>query len=195
MNRRLEIRFSLAACILLCSFQLWAAGQDRKPGDPRNFLERAVEMNQFQIQLGELAKSKSNDDRVTQSADSSVRNATQALERLDSAAPATASDAKLLTSEHQETLQRLSLLSAKEFDREFVDVMTSEHRRGVRMIEQEAGITTAHQQKIGHTAPSRPGQMAYVARDLLPALKQQLAQSEGIQRGLQRDAGSAELSR
>jgi len=195
MSRRLVIHFLLAASILLCSFQTWAAAQDRKATDPRSFLERAVEMNRFQIQLAEFARSKSQDDRVAQIADNTVRNATQALERLDNAAPATASDANLLTSEHQETLQYLSMLSAMEFDPKFVDVMTSEHRRGVRMIEQEAGIRTAHQSKLRNTAPPRPGQMADVARDLLPASRQQLAESEEIQRELQRDAGSAVLSR
>jgi hypothetical protein len=76
-----------------------------------------------------------------------------------------------------------------------VDVMTGEHRRGVRMIEQEAGLRTEHQIKMRHTAPLRPGPMADVARDLLPGSRQQLAQSEETQRELQRDAGSAELLR
>jgi predicted outer membrane protein len=152
-------------------------------------------MNRFQIQLAELARSRSQDSRVTQIADSTVRNATQAVERLDAAALATARDATLLTSEHQETLEHLSLLSATEFDREFMDVMTSEHRRGVRMFEQEAGIRTEHQTKLRNIGPLRPGPTADVARDLLPASRQQLAQSEEIQRELQRDAGSAQLTR
>ena len=195
MSRRLVILVLLPASILLCSFQTLAAGQTRNARDPRSFLERAVEMNRFQIQLAELARTKSQDNRVTQIADNTVRNATQALERLDTAVLATARDATLLTSEHQETLQQLSLLSTTEFDRGFVDLMTSEHRRGLRMIEQEAGIRTAHQTKMRNIAPLRPGPMADVARDLLAPSRQQLARSEEIQRELQRDAGSAELTR
>jgi predicted outer membrane protein len=195
MGRRLVMRVLLPASILLCAFQTWATGQTRNANDPRSFLERAVETNRFQIQLAELGRTKSQDNRVTQIADSTVRNATQALERLDTAALATARDATLLASEHQQTLEHLSLLSAMEFDREFVDVMTSEHRRGVRLMEQEAGIRTEHQTKLRNTAPLRPGPTADVARDLLPASRQQLAQSEEIQRELQRDAGSALLTR
>jgi predicted outer membrane protein len=195
MSRRLVIQFLLAASILFCSFQTWTVGQDRSTKGPSSFLERVVEMNRFQIQLGELARSKSQDDRVTQVAENTVRNGAQALERLDSAALAKARDANILTSEHQETLNHLSLLLAMDFDREFVDVITSEHRRGVRLVEQEAGLATAHQKKLRNTVPPRPGDMADVARDLLPAFKQQLAQSEEIQKELQRDAGSAQVSR
>jgi len=84
----------------------------------------------------------------------------------------------VLTLEHQQDLDRLSLLSDSQFDRRFIDLMVNEYRLTVRMFEQEAGILGTRQTELRHKAPPSPGDRAEMARNLLPALKQQLSRAE-----------------
>src|SRR3954462_535311 len=122
MGIRLVICCLLLISVFVCSFQVWSAGQDRNATDPGSFLSRAVETSQFQIQLAEVARTRTQDKRVVELTEDIVRDAMRALARLDNAAGATAMDVNVLTVEHQEMLHALSLIPALDFDRQFTNV-------------------------------------------------------------------------
>jgi len=163
--------------------------QDRDPG---TFLERGIEMAHAGIQLAEVATNKAEDARVKHFAKIMAGRQKQVLQTLqgpgqnDQARGVAydSADRNVITIEHHQTLERLSLLSGSEFDREFIDAIVYEYRRAIRLFEQECGISTMHQKKLRRTAPPSSGEMADVARDLLPSLREQLSDAETIQREL-----------
>ena len=181
----------LAIAILTFSSEISSAPL-RQDGDPSIFLERSIEMTHASIQLAEVAIDKAEDDRVKHFAENMAVRQKQALQTLDSLSQNrlvreiayNGGDRHVLTPEHHQTLNKLSLLSSSEFDREFIDTIVSEYRRSIRLLQQEAGISTMHQNKLRRTAPPA-GEMADLARELLPGLRQQLSEAESIQRDLQ----------
>jgi len=181
----------LAIAILTFSSEISSAPL-RLDGDPSTFLERSIEMTHASIQLAEVATNKAEDDRVKHFAKNMADRQKQALQTLDSLSSNrlvreiayTVGDRNVLTPEHHQTLNKLSLLSGSEFDREFMDTIVYEYRRTIRLFEQEGGISTVHQIKLRRTAPPA-GEMADIARELLPVLRQQLSEAESIQRELQ----------
>ena len=182
----------LAIAILTFSSEISSAPL-RQDGDPSTFLERGIEMTHASIQLAEVATNKAEDDRVKHFAKNMAGRQKQALQTLDSLSPNrlvreiayTGGDRNVLTPEHHQALNKLSSLSGSQFDRNFIDTIVYEYRRTIRLFEQEAGISTTHQNKLRRTAPPASGETADLARDLLPGLRQQLSEAESIQRDLQ----------
>jgi predicted outer membrane protein len=182
----------VAIVMLILSNTTWAAAVRQVP-DPSTFLERGIEMNHAVIELTDLGINKAEDERVRHLVKIMADRQTQVLQRLDSLRPNNpvrgiaydGVDRNVVTPEHQRALERLSLLAGSEFDREFIDEILYEYRRIIRLFEQEAGIPTVHQTKLRRTIPPAPGEMADLARDLLPSLRQQLSDTEAIQKALQ----------
>jgi putative membrane protein len=178
MFKRMGVSFAVvSAAFLILSSQgaAVASPQQQAAADPGTFLERAAEMKHAEIQFAHLAMDKAEDERVRNFA------ATLVQHEKAHAAPADSPSGDLLTLEHQQAFDRLSALSGSEFDREFLELMVSEQRRTVRLFEQEAGIG---EQRTGgrQIAPPKAGDMAQIAMDLLPTLRQRLAQAEDIQK-------------
>lgn len=85
----------------------------------------------------------------------------------------TTTNRSMLTREHQQMIDRLSKLSGRQFDKEFIDVMVREHRNALQVFEREANNRNASSQD------------STVARELLPQLRQHLTETEQIQRQLE----------
>jgi predicted outer membrane protein len=123
------------------------------------FLSRAAEMNAAEVQLGEMATSKTQSARVKDFAQMLVTDHKQALDKImelraertttnvsgttDNRTSAdthrNAADFPLVA-EHQRTYQRLSALSGADFDREFINEMVRGHREGIRIFEAQTNV-------------------------------------------------------
>ena len=130
------------------------------------FLSKAMESNTFEVRLGEMAVSKTQNNRVKEFAQMIVRDHTQAIDQMkklrdarmaDSVSSKGQVDTKTtkntpdvqLTPEHQRTLDRLASLSGADFDREFMDMMVRDHRENIRDFE-------AHSRAHGNVISSNP---------------------------------------
>jgi putative membrane protein len=179
---RVSFAIASAAFLVLASQGAAVASAQQQPAaaaDPSSFLERAAEMKFAEIQLAHLAMDKSEDERVKNFAATLIQHEKE--HAAPDAVPADTPNVNRLTLEHQQAFDKLSGLSGSEFDREFLEVIVSEHRREVRLFEQEAGIPS-HQDTDRQIAPPTPGDMAQIAMDLLPTLRQHLEQAEDIQK-------------
>ena len=146
--------------------------------DSSSFLSQAIEINQAEVEIGRLASSKATDKRVKSFADMMVKDHSGGLKKLQ-ALPGGNSTVKL-SSKHEMLKTRLSGLSGKEFDREYIDAMASGHREAVGLFEKQAGEAT--------TPSSADSKVNTVARELLPTIKKHLTEAESIQKSLAQPA-------
>ena len=184
------------------------------------FLSKAMEMNSAEVRFAELATTKAQSPRVKEYAQMLVRDHKEALEKLRDLREARmatstpqgqpqqnrpAKDADVqLTTQHQQTLDRLSGLSGAEFDREFINLMVRNHRDAIRMFETQTrahgmpakkqtdakqGTTTrekptAPDQKYSKADLNRDMDTADFANATLPTLRHHLQQAMEIQKQL-----------
>src|SRR4051794_7554790 len=171
------------------------------------FLSKAMEANAAEVKLGELAQSKAEDQRVKDFAAMIVKDHTMALDKMqmlmEDRVNAKVSRAKVdwhtmqLTQMHQQTFDRLSKLSGKEFDREFMNTMVSEHQNAIRDFETHArshGNNAANDNtnttNNGRQKPAprdnvkvdyaRDTDTIAFANETLPTLKQHLEMAQNI---------------
>lgn len=166
------------------------------------FLTKAMEANAAEVKLGELAESKSQDQRVKQFAAMVVKDHTMALDKMqmlmqqrvnDKVSPATNTDwhTMKLTPMQQKTFDKLSKLSGADFDREFMMTMVAEHQAAVRDFEMHArshGNSAAS--NTGRQKPTPPdnAKVNYArdtdtiafANETLPTLKLHLEMAQNI---------------
>jgi len=143
-----------------------------------SFLSQALEINQAEVEIGRLASSKATDKRVKSFADMMVKDHSGGLKKLQ-ALPGGKNTVKL-SDKHEMLKTRLSGLSGKEFDREYIDAMASGHREAVGLFEKQAGEATA--------PSSADSKVNTVARELLPTIKKHLTEAESIQKSLAQPA-------
>ena len=121
------------------------------------FLSNAMEMNQAEIRISDLAAKKAQNPRVKQYAQMLVKDHTQSLEKIrqlrdarlaDAASAKTPGNADVktfndvqLNTQHQRALDKLSGLSGADFDREYIIIMVRDHQSAVRAFEAQ---TRAH---------------------------------------------------
>ncbi len=195
MFQRSGIQFVfIAMTIVGLSNQAWPQSRRTEAANPGSFLERAIEMNRAVVRLADLATTRAESPRVSEFAEGTLHRHMHAVLTLEgsvaSASTANASAASteinrfVLTTEHQDELNRLSGFSGSDFDREFIDALMTEYQRAIKLCQQEAGIA-GPRQKLRHAPPPIAGDQAAFALDLLPTLQQGLLQLEEIRRQLQ----------
>jgi predicted outer membrane protein len=165
------------------------------PQAPQNnsFLDKAIEANVAEIELGKLAESKAEDPRVKAFAALMVKDHTKALNRLQRNQDTAQSGTTVLSREHRELRDRLSELSGPVFDNAYMNAMIELHRKDIRLFESEA------QSKPGPDATSDSStltrekpepvtgtQNKALAQELLPMLKTHLQQGMDLQENLQK---------
>ena len=112
------------------------------------FLTTAMEANAAEVKLGEMAKSKTQDQRVKEFAAMIVTDHTMPLDKMQMLMEQRF-NAKVsrehvnwhtlqLKDAQQKTFDRLSKLSGKDFDREFIATMIINHQNGIRDFETHA---------------------------------------------------------
>jgi putative membrane protein len=138
-------------------------------------LEKALEMNVAEVEVGKLAQTKAENPKVKDFADMMVKDHTAAIDKLRTV-PGAPSAAKP-NAKQQQTADRLSKLSGPEFDREYMKAMVTDHQEAVKFFEQLSKNTSAT------TGGSQ--QLAMVAQELLPTIKKHLQMAQEIQKELQ----------
>jgi putative membrane protein len=167
------------------------------------FLKKAMEGSEAEIELGRLAQTKAQDQRVKDFANMMVTDHTMALNRLHDAMGTSTSSTYgknkqtgttrstgniQLSKEDQQTKNRLSKLSGPAFDSAYMAQMVQDHRKDVREFEMEAGVAPGS--STSDTTREKPGMNANensaqaIARELLPTLQKHLQEAESIQREL-----------
>jgi len=169
----------------------------------RAFLDKAIEDNAAEVELGKMAESKSQNPKVQQFASMMVKDHTDALNRLRGAATSGSdagntgnqnttsgqgTQATQLSSQHQQLRDRLSKLSGNEFDRAYMTAMVQEHQKDIREFEREAGSqgggnsSTSSREKPAPVGTENDPKA--LARDLLPTLRMHLQMAQSVQQQL-----------
>ena len=222
--RNLISRTGLVFAIALCmTVACWAQAQTRTSQQgtysttnqtpaASAFLKKAMEGNEAQIELGRLAQTKAQDQRVKDFANMMVTDHTQMLNRLHDAMgtsttsthhhnkqTGTSSTGSMqMSKEDLQTKNRLSKLSGAAFDIEYMNAMVQDHRKDIREFEMEAGVapgsttssmsdTTTESQTASREKPgmnTNENSAKAIAREMLPMLKKHLEEAEMIQREL-----------
>jgi len=172
----------LGAVLLIAGASYGKEGRTGSTGD--TFLGRAIEMNQAELELSRMAQGKAENPEVKEYADMMVRDHTEALEKLRSAANVSEGQVPL-TKEHQEMYDKLARMTGGEFDTEYMNAMVRDHREAVQTFQHEAenadrGAKT-RRQKPGTRAGTSD---ASIAREMLPTLQKHLSGAEQLTKAL-----------
>jgi len=186
------------------------ARQDRQLGD-NEFLMKAMESNRAEVELGRLALTKAQDQRVKDFAQMVIKDHQDALKRMHQVASGganvtmpsadTPAESNGNESEHhpesmqqghvqlspnyQQLYDRLSSLSGDEFDREYIKAMVQQHRKDVGEFEREAGASASNFPEPGREKPAAENMDApTIAREFLPTLKKHLQDAENLEKEL-----------
>ena len=145
------------------------------------FLNKAIEANAAEVQLGQLAATKALSNSVKTYAQMLVKDHSMALQKLQSLQGDGNRETPALEAEHQALKTKLSGLSGTDFDRNYIDAMVSGHRDAVKLYEQEISSSTSRPQSA-----SKPNEVEVVrtAKEQLPTIKHHLTEAENIQKGL-----------
>ena len=129
------------------------------PAD-RNFLARALGVNQTEIVLGRMAIERGTTAEVRATGEKMVQRHTELARQLRELDPA--SGPPTLTADQQKTVARLATVSEHEFDRSFKDTVGAGHVDELEMYREE----------VGHAADPR---LRALATGRVTALEQSIA--------------------
>ncbi len=174
------------------------------------FLSKVQETNTAEVRLGEMAVNKAENPRVKEYAQMLVHDHSAALDKIRQLQEARMGTAKntananvQITPVHQRTMDRLNGLSGAAFDREYINLMVTNHREGIRLFETETRVhgnaVAGKKQADTDTTREKPADEKYsraeLARDMdaadfaketLPTLRKHLNEALSIQRELLR---------
>src|SRR5688572_26549036 len=134
------------------------------PSSPQmSFESRVMEINSAEIQIGRLAATKSQNDRVKGFAQMMIKDHSEALtkfqklqegnrgtaaattkrgehdNRTDAGHAASSGGMPPLSMHHQQLMTRLQGVNGSDFEREYINAMVAGHREAVQLFEQETG--------------------------------------------------------
>ena len=135
----LLVMFALTACS--SGGRVRAAGEDLTSLSPAEelFAKRATQDHLFEIEMARLAQQKSGDQDVQKYADTLIKNRMSALVDLtDLVKDTNIPQEKTLAPETQQEVDRMSFLAGPDFDREFGNMMVSDHQRAIRMFREQS---------------------------------------------------------
>jgi putative membrane protein len=106
---------------------------------PQEWVQKAVEKNNAEVELGQLAAKRAQNPQVKQYAQTMIDEHTKALDELKQvAASANIQLTSSLNENHQELHEKLATLTGAEFDREYINAMIDEHDDTLEMLEDKA---------------------------------------------------------
>lgn len=159
---------------LLVLSLVWLAGCSSENAtissmSPNDFVKEAAMSGMAEVQLGNLALTRSQNDEVKQFGQRMIRDHTDAnIELTQLAAKKSIPIPTELDSKHKSIADKLSKLSGAEFDREYVKKMVEDHEADVRAFQTQAQSGTDAEIKT-------------FAANTLPTLQAHLETIRGIQ--------------
>ena len=156
-------------------------GVEIPPSPASDFLNSAIELNAAEVQLGQLATTKAESDRVKTFAQMLVKDHTAALQKLQKLQTDSTRGTPLLSAHHQELKTRLSGSSGAQFDKDYIDAMVTGHSDAVKMFEREIAASPSRPQ-----SPVKPtdADVMSAATELLPTIKHHLDEARKVQKTL-----------
>jgi len=130
--------------ILLPAGLALAAGSKSERGnevskDAAKFLKKAAQGGMMEVRLGQLAEEKASSTKVKEFGQRMVKDHSAANDALkELASKKDVEIPKQLQGEHEDAVDRLSKLSGKEFDREYMKEMVQDHKKDVQEFKEEA---------------------------------------------------------
>ena len=146
-------------------------------GQEAKFLTTAIQSGLAEVELGRLARERTDDREVRRFAQQMVDDHSNANAKLETMARA--QDITIPTepdSTHQATAKELAALRGRAFDRAYMDQMVKDHETDVALFQQQASADT--------------GPVSELAASILPKLREHLAMASAIQKSL----GPAQVS-
>jgi putative membrane protein len=133
----------------------------------QKFITTVIQGNLAEVQVGKLAHEKSMDDGVHSFGDMLVKDHSASNEKATSVANAIGVTPPTDPNKKEKAMyDRLSKLSGKAFDRQFVKMMVDDHKKDIKDFEKEA--------------KSSNEQVAAFAKDTLPTLHTHLDTAESL---------------
>jgi len=149
-----------------------AAREDRQPiGSPaeQDFMMKAAQANMAEIEIARFAMQKSQNPDVKDYANMIQSDHSSALEDLtDLMKDRGVSVPSTLNAEAKMDIEKLTALSGADFDREFANMMVSDHQKVIGMFRDQANIA------------QNPDVIKY-AEDMLPKLEMHLEKAQKLQ--------------
>jgi len=129
----------LAAGVTACNRGGVVAGREDRPAavsqSEQNFMMKAAQANLAEIDAARIALEKSDNNDVKDYANMIKNDHTNALEDLaDLMKDKNVQQPKTIASDTQQDINRMSNLSGGEFDREFVNMMVSDHQKTIELF-------------------------------------------------------------
>jgi putative membrane protein len=133
---------------------------------PQEWVQKAIEKNTAEIQLGELAAERAQNPQVKQFARTMVEAHNEVLGELKQlAARENIPVADGANDEHRELHTRLSKLSGAEFDREYLDAMVEAHDDTLEMLDDKADDLDGNRATGTSGTGDRPADSTEAQRD------------------------------
>lgn len=158
----------LLALTSTASAQRTSTSETKLQRSDRNFIQKAAEGGQAEVELGQLALGKASSDAVKQFAQRMVNDHGAANRELMQLAQNKGVQVDTKLTKHASIRDRLAKLQASEFDREYVKEMVKDHKADV-----------AELRKM-HSGAVDPNLKAWVDKTL-PTVEDHLKTIEGIQ--------------
>jgi putative membrane protein len=128
--------------------QLGAGGVSAGPAMDKEFVKKALEGNMAEVQMGQLALQKSNDDQVKQFAQRMVDDHGKMLEQMKPAAQQMGVKVPDGPSKGQmKNMDKMKALSGDAFDQAYIKDMVKDHKKDDSEFKQEAQSTQNPQLK------------------------------------------------
>jgi putative membrane protein len=131
---------TLAAGLTACNRErgVEAAREDRPAAvsqSEQDFMTKAVQANMAEIEAARMALQKSGNSDVKDYANMIKRDHTNALEDLtDLMKDKNVQQPKTIAADTEQDISRMNTLSGGEFDREFVNMMVSDHQKAIELF-------------------------------------------------------------
>lgn len=125
--------YGMAAAVLLLPAAALAAD------DPAQFAKKAAHGNMLEVELGELAADKAQNEAVKQFGERMVQDHSKAQEKLEAAAEE--ADVDLpdgLDEKGQKKVEEMESKSGAEFDKAYMDEMVKDHEKDIQLYEQQS---------------------------------------------------------
>jgi putative membrane protein len=146
----------------------------------QQFVMKAAQGGKMEVELAQMAQQKSTNDAVKQLAQKIEQDHTQANKELMDVAKLRGVDVSSATPEakSQAMKDKLSKLSGADFDKAYLKMMLSDHKKDIKEFERESnrGMDT---------------DVKAFASKTLPALKEHLQMTENVQKGLSGTSASS----
>jgi len=147
----------------------------------QQFITKAAQGGKMEVELAQMAQQKSSNDAVKQLAQKIEQDHTQANKELMDVAKLRGVDvnsAATPDTKNQAMKDRLSKLSGTDFDKAYLKMMLSDHKKDIKEFERESnrGMDT---------------DVKAFAAKTLPALKEHLQMTENVQKGLSGTSASS----